>query len=510
MTTATAAVVATTAGKVRGTVEDGAHVFRGIPYAEPPVGPLRFRPPRPRAPWDGVRDATRFGHRHLQDVDPIEALLMNDEQRPPVGEDCLNLNVWTPGPGASGLPVLVWIHGGSLKFGTGSDAVYDGATFARDGIVTVTFNYRLHPAGFLWVGDRAGSGAFGLLDQIALLEWVHDNIAGFGGDPTRVTVAGESAGGHSIGSLLAAPRASGLFRRAILQSGAAAFELPVRISEVVGREVLRRAGARSPADDALATLDSHALLAASREVERDLSDVLAAAGERPPLMGVVTGVHSMPTVGGDVLPEPALDAIAAGAARGVDLLIGTNLDETTVFTPAWADVASAVADAASGMTARTPAEVLAAYRRGAPGGTDLDGRQRFLTDALFRICAIQLADAAQRHARVYSYLLTWGSPPSGPTLGAFHGLDVPFVWNRLDAAVHFADLVGRPLSADPADTTHGAWAEFVRTGVPRHPRLPEWPAYDPVRRATLLLDTPSRVVDDPLGEERRLWDGVRY
>jgi para-nitrobenzyl esterase len=503
-------IVATTSGKVDGTVEDGVHVFRGIPYAEPPVGPLRFRPPRPRAPWDGVRDATRFGSRHLQDYDPVEALLMTDERRPPVGEDCLNLNVWTPDPSAGGMPVLVWIHGGSLKFGTGSDLLYDGATFARDGIVTVTFNYRLHPAGFLWVGDRPGSGAFGLLDQIAVLEWVRDNIAAFGGDPDRVTVAGESAGAHSVGSLLAAPRAQGLFRRAILQSGAAAFELPVRISEVVGREVLRRAGVRSSDDDALAALDSHALLAASRTVERELSDVLAAAGERPRLMGVVTGVHSMPTVGGDVLPEPALDTIAGGAARGVDLMIGTNFDETTVFTPAWADVAPTVADAAFAATDRAPADVLAAYRRGAPGGTELGGRQRFLTDALFRICAIQLAGAACPHAAVYSYLLTWGSPPSGAALGAFHGLDLPFMWNRLDAAEPLAKLVGRPLSAQFAEAVHGAWAEFVRTGVPRHPHLPDWPVYDPDRRATLLLDERSHVVEDPLGEERRLWDGVRF
>jgi para-nitrobenzyl esterase len=194
----------------------------------------------------------------------------------------------------------------------------------------------------------------------------------------------------------------------------------------------------------------------------------------------------------------------------VDLLIGTNLDETTVFTPAWADVAPAVADAAFGTTDRAPADVLAAYRRGAPGGTELDGRQRFLTDALFRICAIQLAEVACPHAAVYSYLFTWGSPPSGAALGAFHGLDLPFTWNRLDAAEPLATLVGRPLSARFAETVHGAWAEFVRTGVPRDPRLPDWPMYDSGRRATLLLAEPSRVVDDPRGEERRLWDGVRF
>ena len=151
-------IVTTTGGRIRGTVEHGVHVFRGIPYAEPPVGRRRFRPPVRRTPWTGVLEATRFGQRHPQDYDPVEAQLMSGPERPPGGDDCLNLNVWTPDPGATGLPVLVWIHGGSLKFGTGSDALYDGATFARDGVVAVTFNYRLHAAGFLYVGDRPGSG----------------------------------------------------------------------------------------------------------------------------------------------------------------------------------------------------------------------------------------------------------------------------------------------------------------------------------------------------------------
>ena len=408
--------------------------------------------------------------------------------------------------------MLVWIHGGSLKFGTGADALYDGATFARDGVVTVTFNYRLHPAGFLWVGDRPGSGAFGLLDQIAVLEWVQDNIATFGGDAGRVTVAGESAGAHSVGSLLAAPRARGLFRRAILQSGAAAYELPVAVSEVIGREVLRRVGIERPDDDALASIDSAALLDAARDVEGRMGDVVAAAGVRPTLMGVITGVHSMPTCGADILPGPALDAVAAGAARDVELLIGTTLDETTLFPPGWVERAQAVAEAAYAGSGRGPAEVLAAYRRNAPGGTELDGRTRLLTDALFRVPAIQLADAARAHSpAVWMYLLTWASPPSDRGLGAFHGLDLPFMWKRVDGVADpFAELAGRPLSVDLAEAMHGAWAEFVRTGVPRHPRLPLWPGYDPTRRATMLLDDPGRVVDDPLGEERRLWDGVRY
>jgi carboxylesterase type B len=504
----TGTVVTTTRGAVRGTVENGIHVFRGVPYAEPPVGPLRFRPPRPRARWDGVRDATRFGESHLQDHEPVEARLMAASARPPSGDDCLNLNVWTPDPGATGLPVLVWIHGGSLKYGTGGDELYDGATFARAGVVCVTLNYRLHPAGFLRVGDRPGSGAFGLLDQIAALEWVHDNIAGFGGDPSRVTIAGESAGGHSVGQLLAAPRARGLFRRAIAQSGAASYELPVEQAEVIGRAVLSRLGIDRPDDDAFAAIDGAALLAASRAVEREMSGLLDAAGMDPTLMGVTTRSASLPTYGGDVLPVRALDAVAAGAARGIDLLLGTTLDETTLFPPAFGEAAPAVAEAAFGPTG--PA-ALAAYRRGSPGGTEQEGRMSLLTDTLFRIPAIRLAEAAQRHAKVHMYLLTWASPPTGRALGAFHALDLPFMWNRIDAvAAPFFELAGRPPDPALAEAMHGAWAEFVTTGTPRHHYLPQWPGYDPTRRSTMLLDTQSRVVDDPLGEQRRLWDRVRF
>ena len=176
MTTRQEPVIATTGGRVCGTVEDGVHVFRGIPYAEPPVGRWRFRPPQPRAAWDGVLDASRFGAMQVQRPDPLESRLMYAAVRPPMGPDCLNLNVWTPDPGAAGQPVLLWIHGGSLKHGAGSDVLYDGAAFARDGVVTVTINYRLTAAGYLYLPGRAGAGAFGLLDQIAALAWVRENI----------------------------------------------------------------------------------------------------------------------------------------------------------------------------------------------------------------------------------------------------------------------------------------------------------------------------------------------
>jgi para-nitrobenzyl esterase len=216
-----APTVQTTRGAVRGTWEHDIAVFRGIPYAEPPIGKLRFKPPVVRARWDGVRDATRFGE-IVPQTDESTIDMIGMPEGIPQGDDCLNLNVWTPELGRGSLPVLVWLHSGSSRYGAGSCPMYDGATFAGQGIVTVTINYRLGAAGFLYVGNCPGSGSFGLLDQIAALEWVQENIAAFGGDPGQVIVAGESAGAHCIGKLLALPTTRGMFRHGILQRGAPA------------------------------------------------------------------------------------------------------------------------------------------------------------------------------------------------------------------------------------------------------------------------------------------------
>jgi len=501
----TSPVVATREGRVRGTVENGIAVFRGIPYAEPPVGALRFRPPARRRPWNGVRDATRFGAYHPQDFDPVEGAFMDATRRPPQGDDCLNLNVWTPDPGAAALPVLVWLHGGSLKFGTGADALYDGAGFAGEGVVTVTLNYRLHAAGFLHVGDRPGSGAFGLLDQIAALEWVQDNISAFGGDPGAVTLAGESAGAHSVGQLLAAPAARGLHRRAILQSGAASFHVPAEASAVIGEAVLARLGARGD-DDSLAAITSADLLAASREVEPRMLELLEEQGVRPNLMSMATRITSLSTYGLDVVPRRALDAVTDGAAREVDLLVGTNVDEATLYGPQFLALAPSVAEAAFGPAAAT---ALDEYRR---GRSEQDAMTHILTDTLFRIPAIQLAQAARRHSpRTHMYLFAYGTPPAEGRLGAVHGADLPFMWNRTDETTDaIFEAAGTERSPALAAGMHGAWAAFVKTGVPGHPSLPEWPAYDLARRATMRLDGECRIVEDPMADERRLWEGVEF
>jgi para-nitrobenzyl esterase len=503
-------IVQTKQGVVCGVWENGIAVFRGIPYAEPPAGNLRFRPPVQRRRWDGVRDATRFGEIAAQERDPVEEMLLGGN-RPPQGDDCLNLNIWTPQLGQASLPVLVWIHGGSFKTGAGSDAVYEGMTFAREGIVTVTINYRLDVLGYMYLGDRPGSGNFGLLDQLTALEWVQENIAAFGGDPGQVTIAGESAGGHSVGELLATPASRGLFRRGILQSGATSFNRPAEVSAGIAAEILGRLGARPGDNEALTRLSTAELLAAASALRPELLESLARRGLTPDLITLITLLVPMPTYGTDILPEPALVAVAKGAARDIDLLIGDNADECAWMRDALTPP-SLVAEAAFASTGRTGANVLDSYRRHRPALSDRDATTPLLSDAMFRIPAIRLAEAAQRHnPRTYMYSFAWGSPASEGKFGAAHAFDVPFIWDTLSEVQSELTAFGmdNPLQT-LATTMHGALANFIKTGSPQHPSLPKWPAYDLIRRATMRLDVEARVVDDPNGDERQMWEGVQY
>ncbi|HSO93085.1 MAG TPA: carboxylesterase family protein, partial [Candidatus Dormibacteraeota bacterium] len=310
-------VVTTRQGQVRGKLSDGVVAFKGIPYGAPPFGANRFQPPQPREPWGGVRDTFEYGRVPPQSPysAPYDALL-GDQGVP--GEDCLNLNVWTPDPGNRGLPVMVWIPGGAFARGSGGLPSYDGSGFARDGVVCVTINYRLGADGFLYVPE--GTANRGLLDQVAALAWVQENIEAFGGANDRVTIFGESAGAFSVASLISMPRAKGMFKRAILQSGAGHHTSSVATAGLVLRNLAEKLGVE-------ATLPAIAAISLDRLIEAQTELALEIAVQPDPARWGEVAVNGMPfepVVDGEILPARPIDAIVAGGSAGLELMVGTT------------------------------------------------------------------------------------------------------------------------------------------------------------------------------------------
>jgi len=495
VSTATSIIADTAAGAVQGVRTGGVVAFLGVPYAAAPVGERRFRAPEPVAPWTGVRDAVTHGPTAPMPgyPPPFDALLPN-----PVvaGDEYLNLSVWTPDPDAQGLPVLVWIHGGAFVNGSSAVPLTDGSAFARDGVVTVAVNYRLGAEGFALLPDAPPNR--GLLDQVAALEWVRDNVAAFGGDPDTVTVAGESAGAMSIGALLAMPRAAGLFRRAVLQSGAAHHTLSSSTASRVTDFVAAELGVPGTAA-AWRDVPSERVLAAQNALGRVLQRPDPARwGEI-----VVNLMPFEPVVDGDVLPAPPPQSIAAGSAAGVDVLVGANRHEYRLFfvPTGIADKADEAMLAAVAAGYRLPEAALARYRSASPGAPPGTVLSEIATDWFYRMPALRLAESVPG-SHVYEF--GWETPVGG--LGACHGLEVPFVFDTLGAPGVPA-LVGPEPPQALADAVHRAWVAFATTGDPG------WPAYTPDRRAVARFgsgtDPAVEVVDDPRGDLRALWDGIR-
>jgi carboxylesterase 2/para-nitrobenzyl esterase len=496
-------VVKTRQGSVRGSAAGGVYVFKGIPFAAAPFGVHRLRPPQPAEPWEGVRETVAFGPKSPQTPYPpiVEAIL--PELTVP-GEDCLNLNIWTPDIGSAGLPVMVWIAGGLFEYhGTGASPWYDGSHFARDGIVCVTINYRVGAEGFLYLSD--GVANLGLLDQIAALEWVRENIAAFGGDPGNVTVFGESAGALSIGTLLSMPRAAGLFRRVILESGGAHHVSTADTAGRIGRRLAEKLGVGATRD-AIASVPVDRLLQAQAELRNDMAAMLP----DPVFWGEValTNLPWQPAIDGDVIPERPIDRIVAGAGADTDLLLGANTDETRLFLVTAGAIDHITPEALAAMAAAygLPAEAaLTAYRELHPGASPGDLLSAIQTDWYWRIPTLRVADAHATNARsspTYMYEFAWrGSPQFAGRLGAGHSMEIPFVFDTLGNQTE--PLHGPNPPQALADTMHRAWVSFVATGDPG------WPKYDLVRRATMHFDTTPAVVDDPLAGERKIWEGIR-
>ena len=484
--------VTTASGAVRGLRENGVAVFRGMPFAEAPVGPLRFGAPRLVTRWSGVRDAFAFGPPPPQE--PWGPALAVGER--PAGDDWLTVNVWTPDPDpAARRPVLVWIYGGAYKMGSADDPGYDGGRLARDGdLLVVTFNYRVGIEGFARI-DGAPANR-GLLDQVAALEWVRDNIAAFGGDPSRVTVFGESAGAGSIAALLAMPLAAGLFRRAITQSVPGTYfsdELAADIAAVLAAEL----GLRPTVAD-LARVDPRTLPGVGASLSAKMTQYADRWG---PV--AFTPTPFSPVVDGAVLPVAPWAALAAGSARDIDLIAGHNRDEFRLFL------------AMAGLLGPIPAEQVAAtlrlfgpgpepeaaYRAAYPEAADERLFELVQSDWLFRMPSLHLAQAQiDGGGRAYVYELTLRAPGSGGVLGACHGLDVPLTFG---VYAGFGEALIGPEPTPEVEAASAAvrvaWAKFAATGDPG------WRAYDSGQRLVGILDAQPVAAPYPEETSRRLW-----
>ncbi|HEX2484686.1 MAG TPA: carboxylesterase/lipase family protein [Myxococcota bacterium] len=494
-------VLDTPSGRLAGSEAAGVRSFLGIPFARPPVGERRFAAPQPAPPWSGTRDATAFGGSAPQApmILPLPGMDVGRQD-----EDCLYLNVWTPADGGSGKPVLVWIHGGGFVIGSGSQTVYDGARLARRGdVVVVTVNYRLGALGFLHLAELCPElGAVsnpGMRDQVAALEWVARNIEAFGGDPRRVTIFGESAGGMSVGTLLGMPSARGLFQAAIPQSGACHHFHTTEVATRVAEKLLEALGVeRRDAARALREMP------ASKLIESQAQTTIG--------LGTAVGLLPfMPVVDGDSLPVPALQAVREGAADGVPLLTGTTRDEWKLFT--LMDPTLGGLDEA-GLLARLGRDVpevdadrlVATYRdaRRSRGESvaPLELYAAIHTDRTFTVPAIRLAEAqAAREPRTFAYRVDHESPMLGGVLGACHAIELPFVFGTYDLP-NGDQFAGKgpeveALSAAMMD----AWLRFAASADPG------WPAYEPSRRVTRVFGRSFATDEDPRSDERRVWDG---
>ena len=489
-------VVTVAQGRLRGREKDGVNSFLGIPYAQPPFGALRFAAPVPAVSWAGTRDAVEFGATVPKPgyLPPMDAILP-DPYVP--GSDCLNLNVWAPDQ-ATDLPVYVWIHGGAFVNGSGAVPVYDGTAFARDGVVCVTVNYRMGMDGFGLIAGTVPNR--GMLDQVAALTWVRDNIAAFGGDPDRITVAGESAGAFSVATLLAMPLAAGLFGRVILQSGAGQHVLTPATAAKVTAEVAARLGVE-PTVNGLGAVAVADLIRAQQAVSIDI----AAAPDPVRWAEITTNMMAFePIVDGDILPVRPIDAIAAGASAGIDMLIGTTTEEFALFlvpTGISAAVGAAGLRATLALYGADVDQVIAAYQQDRPDATPGEIMIAVLTDWFFRIPAIRVAEArGALGADTYVYEFGWRSPQFGGHLGACHALEIAFAFDNLGQAS--TGLAGPNPPQSLADEMHLAWVSFVRDGSPG------WPAYG-AGRTVMRFDETSGRVHDPRAHERELWTGVR-
>jgi para-nitrobenzyl esterase len=473
-------IIETKLGRVQGVLSDQSRIFKGVPFAAPPIGSMRFRPPAAAQPWKGVRPALDFAKAAAQPPTTYET-----------SEDCLYLNVWAP-EARGKYPVFVYIHGGGFTGGRSFEPIFNGTQFAKNGIVCMTVAYRLGALGFLDVGPLLGQQYYGsannaMRDLVSALEWVQQNIGAFGGDPHQVTIGGESAGAKLTCMLMGVPAAQGLFHGMISESGGAERIWPADNAARVARgynDVWLKTGAKT---SDLLTADANALVAAQRTFIRDWP-------QHFPLRSEIDGTF---------VPQAPIRAIEQGSSRGKRLLIGTNRDESALFIGPHPAKDAAAADLGN----ISVEQFMPVYRRYAKVYPEMSVEQRRIRAVSaeeYWVPSIRVADAhVHGGGEAYMYRLDF-SETNGRLSGyAYHSLDNPLVWNYPHKFAANADA-----EAAIASQMHNAWAAFIKGGAPAANGLPQWPRYTPQDRATMILDTQSHVDEKPAEQELRLWDGV--
>ena len=498
-------IVETSSGKIRGLAQNGVHSFKGIPYGAPSGGSSRFMPPGKPRPWTGVRDAFELGFRCPQVTGGLIPEIMAVGGTEPMSEDCLVLNVWMPSTGpASKRPVMVWLHGGGFTNGSSGFTIYDGANLARNhDVVVVGINHRLNVFGFLYLSDIGGekyahSSNVGMLDIVAALEWVRDNIGAFGGDPGNVTIFGQSGGAGKVSTLMAMPSAKGLFHRAIIESRPPEKGLPRGEASKTAEEFLARLGLKPDHIDQAQKLP--------------MEQLVKAIGARGTPEN--SALKLEPAVDGQSLPWEMFDPKATELSANIPLLTGSVEDEVAFFPNQVLDpiddstlrqkVGQTLPKAGGAQVDR----LIAAYRTGRPNIGNTDLYLILASDATFRQNVLAEAErkAAGGKAPAYMYYFTWHSPARDGKLRAFHTIEIPFVFGNLDA--------GKPMTGSGEDRSalsdrmSTAWVSFARTGNPNHAGLPHWPAFTSQERATMIFNNECKVVNDPNGDERKLLQSV--
>ena len=502
---AEAPIAATKAGKVRGAVEDGVNVFKGIRYGVD-TATTRFEAPRPPTPWSDVKDALAYGASTLQaQGGDGGGLFKSWRQDPPLpmSEDCLWLNVWTRGlRDGKKRPVMVWLHGGGFVTGSGSSYVYDGVRLCNRGdVIVISINHRLNMFGHLYLGEYgfADSGNAGILDIIQALHWVRDNAAEFGGDAGNVTIFGESGGGSKVCTLMAMEAATGLFHRGICQSGPMPQATTAADATKSAEMVIAELGLTRTTIDQIRTMPAAQIQKAVRAAQR--------AGAR------VAGTG--PVIDDRNLKRHPFTPDAPNISHDVPLMIGTNRTETSMligaarrelFDLTWDTLPAALSETMKG---RDTAKIVAEYRKLHPSRTAVDSYFTMTTDGGFYRLSVQIADRKSDAggAPVYFYLLNWNTPVDGGKWLCPHSLDITFCFDNVAKSESMSGI-----GADQqklADMMSEAWLAFAKTGNPNSKNVPNWPAYDSKSRATMIFDLEPKVVNDPRAADRKIIENAK-